>query len=43
MARAAGAARTIGVLTGVADRVELEPLADAILGSIAELAPAAPR
>jgi phosphoglycolate phosphatase-like HAD superfamily hydrolase len=41
MARAAGAARTIGVLTGVADRVELEPLADAILGSIAELAPVA--
>jgi phosphoglycolate phosphatase-like HAD superfamily hydrolase len=41
MARAAGAARTIGVLTGVADRDELEPLADAILGSIAELAPVA--
>jgi phosphoglycolate phosphatase-like HAD superfamily hydrolase len=43
MARAAGAARTIGVLTGVADRVELAPLADVVLGSIAELAPVAPR
>jgi phosphoglycolate phosphatase-like HAD superfamily hydrolase len=42
MARAAGAARTIGVLTGVADRPALEPFADAILGSIAELVPAGP-
>ncbi|HEY4227143.1 MAG TPA: HAD-IA family hydrolase [Candidatus Limnocylindrales bacterium] len=43
MARAAGAARTIGVLTGVAVWHELEPLADAVLGSIAELAPVALR
>jgi phosphoglycolate phosphatase len=43
MARAAGAARTIGVLSGVGDRHELEPLADAVLGSIEELAPVAPR
>lgn len=43
MARAAGAARTIGVLTGVADRFDLEPLADVVLGSIAELAPVAAR
>ena len=42
MARAAGAARTIGVLTGVGDRAALEPLADVVLGSIAELAPAPP-
>jgi phosphoglycolate phosphatase len=40
MARAAGAARAIAVLTGVGDRAILEPFADAILGSIAELAPA---
>ena len=40
MARAAGAMRTIGVLTGVGDRASLEPLADVVLGSIAELAPA---
>lgn len=40
MGRAAGAARTIGVLTGVGDRASLEPLADVVLGSIAELAPA---
>ena len=39
MARAAGAGRTIGVLTGVAERHELEPLADVVLRSIAELAP----
>lgn len=39
MARAAGAGRTIGVLTGVAERHELEPLADVVLGSIVELAP----
>jgi len=42
MARAAGVRRTIGVLTGVADRHELEPLADVIIGSIADLAPVAP-
>jgi phosphoglycolate phosphatase len=41
MARAAGVARTIGVLTGVAEQHELEPLADAVLGSIEELAPVA--
>jgi phosphoglycolate phosphatase len=40
MARAAGVARTIGVLTGVAERHELEPLADVVLRSIADLAPA---
>jgi phosphoglycolate phosphatase-like HAD superfamily hydrolase len=39
MGRAAGAARVIGVLTGVGERTTLEPLADAVLGSIAELAP----
>lgn len=38
MGRAAGAARVIGVLTGVGDRASLEPLADLVLGSIAELA-----
>ena len=40
MGRAAGAARSIGVLTGVGDLASLEPLADVVLGSIAELAPA---
>jgi phosphoglycolate phosphatase len=40
MARAAGAARTIGVLTGVGDRATLAPLADVVLESIEELAPA---
>ena len=40
MGRAAGVARTIGVLTGVGDRASLEPLADLVLESIAELAPA---
>jgi phosphoglycolate phosphatase-like HAD superfamily hydrolase len=40
MGRAAGAARSIGVLTGVGDRASLEPFADLLLGSIAELAPA---
>ena len=40
MARAAGAGRAIGVLTGVGDRATLEPLADLVLGSISELAPA---
>jgi len=39
MARAAGVARAIGVLTGVGDGPSLEPLADVVLGSIAELAP----
>ncbi|MBI2780179.1 MAG: HAD family hydrolase [Chloroflexi bacterium] len=38
MGRAAGVARSIGVLTGVGDRASLEPLADVVLGSIAELA-----
>ena len=38
MGRAAGAARVIGVLTGVGDRASLEPFADLVLGSIAELA-----
>jgi phosphoglycolate phosphatase-like HAD superfamily hydrolase len=38
MARGAGVARAIGVLTGVGDRASLEPLADVVLGSIAELA-----
>jgi phosphoglycolate phosphatase-like HAD superfamily hydrolase len=37
MARAAGAGRVIGVLTGVGDRASLEPLADVVLGSIADL------
>jgi HAD superfamily hydrolase (TIGR01549 family) len=40
MARAAGSVRAIGVLTGVGDRAMLEPLADAVIGSIEELAPA---
>jgi phosphoglycolate phosphatase len=40
MGRAAGVAATIGVLTGVGDRAALEPFADLVLGSIAELAPA---
>jgi phosphoglycolate phosphatase len=40
MARAAGAVRAIGVLTGVGDRATLEPLADVVVGSIEELAPA---
>jgi phosphoglycolate phosphatase len=39
MARAAGARRAIGVLTGVGDRASLEPLADAVLDSILGLAP----
>ncbi|MFL5769660.1 MAG: HAD family hydrolase [Chloroflexota bacterium] len=37
MGRAAGAARTLGVLTGVGTREELEPLADAVLASVGEL------
>jgi phosphoglycolate phosphatase-like HAD superfamily hydrolase len=40
MGRAAGAGRVIAVLTGVGDAATLEPLADAVLPSIAELAPA---
>jgi HAD superfamily hydrolase (TIGR01509 family) len=39
MGRAAGVARVIGVLTGVAERPTLAPLADVVLASIAELAP----
>jgi phosphoglycolate phosphatase len=37
MGRAAGAGRVIGVLTGVAERATLEPLADLVLGSVQEL------
>jgi phosphoglycolate phosphatase len=37
MARAAGVARAIGVLTGVGDRATLEPLADVVLDSIEDL------
>jgi len=40
MARAAGAGRAIAVLSGVGDRAILAPLADAVLDSIADLAPA---
>ena len=40
MARAAGAGRVVGVLTGVGDRTRLEPLADLVIDSIADLAPA---
>lgn len=40
MGRSAGAARSIGVLTGVGDRASLAPYADLVLASIAELAPA---
>jgi len=40
MGRAAGAGRVIAVLTGVGDRALLEPLADVVLDSIEELAPA---
>jgi len=39
MARAAGVARAIGVLTGVGDRASIEPLADVVLDSIEDLAP----
>jgi len=39
MARAAGAGRAIGVLTGVGDAATLGPLSDAVLASIAELGP----
>jgi phosphoglycolate phosphatase len=37
MGRSADAGRVIGVLTGVGGRAELEPLADAVLGSVGEL------
>jgi phosphoglycolate phosphatase len=37
MGRAAGVARAIAVLTGVGSRADLEPLADAVLGSVGEL------
>jgi phosphoglycolate phosphatase len=37
MGRGAGAGRVIGVLTGVGRGAELEPLADAVLGSVGEL------
>lgn len=40
MGRAAGVARTIAVLTGVGDLATLEPLADVVLPSIEDLAPA---
>jgi phosphoglycolate phosphatase len=39
MARAAGAARAIAVLTGVGDEAILAPLADVVLDSIEALAP----
>jgi phosphoglycolate phosphatase len=38
MARAAGAGRAIGVASGLGSPDELEPLADLVLGSVAELA-----
>jgi len=37
MARAAGAGVTVGVLTGVGGRRDLEPLADAVIASVEEL------
>lgn len=37
MARAAGAGLTIGVLTGVGRRADLEPLADAVIASVEDL------
>jgi phosphoglycolate phosphatase len=39
MGRSAGVARTIAVLTGVGDLATLQPLADVVLASIAELVP----
>ncbi|HEY0444684.1 MAG TPA: HAD hydrolase-like protein, partial [Candidatus Limnocylindrales bacterium] len=39
MARAAGAGRVIGVLSGVSRRADLEALAAAVLPSVAYLAP----
>jgi HAD superfamily hydrolase (TIGR01509 family) len=40
MGRAAGARRVVGVLTGVGNHATLVPLADLVLASIADLAPA---
>ena len=40
MGRAAGAGLVVGVLSGVGARADLEPYADVILGSVAELASA---
>ena len=37
MGRSAGAGRVIGVLSGVGTRAELEPYADAVVGSVGEL------
>jgi phosphoglycolate phosphatase-like HAD superfamily hydrolase len=37
MGRAAGAGRVVGVLSGVSGRADLEPLADVILATVAEL------
>jgi phosphoglycolate phosphatase len=37
MGRSAGAGRVIGVLTGIGTRADLEPIADAVLPSIADL------
>ncbi|MEO5918080.1 MAG: HAD family hydrolase [Candidatus Limnocylindrales bacterium] len=39
MGRAAGVGLVVGVLTGVGDTAALDPLADVVLSSIAELAP----
>ena len=41
MGRAAGAGLVVGVLTGVGGRADLEPLADAVAGSVEELEGAA--
>jgi phosphoglycolate phosphatase len=38
MGRAAGAGRMIGVLSGVSARKDLEPFADAVVNSVADLA-----
>ncbi len=40
-ARAAGAARVVGVLTGLGSHDDLAPLADAVLASVADLRPVA--
>jgi phosphoglycolate phosphatase len=40
MARSAGAGLTIGVLSGVGRQADLEPLADAVIASVAEIAAA---
>jgi phosphoglycolate phosphatase len=37
MGRAAGAGLVVGVLSGVGGRADLEPYADVVLGSVAEL------